>query len=219
MAILFTPSQVRAALGLIGWNGTDLAEKIGVSKQMVSNYLSGKSALSAQNLEKIAYWVDRAGVEFSDYGGVRPKQSQIRLYRGQKEFWQFFDDIYEMASTSKNADLCATNVVERLYDQWLAEYEPVHAKRMTALSNYRVRVLLKEGDQNMTSTEYATYRWSPASQFSDVSLYLYGDKSAFIEFLEHDVAVTVVENPSVTKGLRKMFDTVWTMSAETPHAS
>jgi hypothetical protein len=62
------------------------------------------------------------------------------------------------------------------------------------------------------NVRYAIYKWAPNAQFSDVSLYLYGDKVAFIEFLENDVVVTVVESETVTQSLRKMFEAVWSLA-------
>lgn len=80
---------------------------------------------------------------------------------------------------------------------------------MTLLKNAKLRVLMKEHDIHLTSTSYSEYRWIPEEQFADVSLYIYGDKVAFIEFSEQDVSITLVESPSVTLSLRKMFEITW----------
>lgn len=201
--------QLRAARALLDWTTDELAEKAGVSKATVISIEKGGSNPNTATQRKILHAIDKAGIEFTEDGGVRPKQSIIKTYSGQKEFWEFFDDIYETALESPSADLCVTNVVEKEVDRWLADYEPVHNRRMTKLPGCSVRALLQEGDDHVTSSSYAIYRWIPKSQFSDVSLYLYGNKSAFIEFMEGDVFVTVVESASVTDSLRKMFESVW----------
>ncbi|PCI00503.1 MAG: hypothetical protein COB76_03495 [Alphaproteobacteria bacterium] len=204
--------QLTAARGLLDWTIDELAKKANVARVTIMNVEKGDSNPNTATQRKIINAINKAGVEFTNDGGVRPKQSVIKNYRGQKEFWEFFDDIYEVASEHENPDLCVTNVIEDEYDIWLGDYEPVHGRRMTKLSGYNVRVLLKEGDENMTSSTYAIYKWAPNAQFSDVSLYLYGDKVAFIEFLENDVVVTVVESATVTQSLRKMFEAVWSMA-------
>lgn len=214
MTILLKPAQVRAACGLIDWTATDLAARIGVSKQMMSAYLAGKSGLSAQNLEKIAIALESEGVEFTDDEGIRKKKQHVKVFEGRQGFWTFFDDIYEVAKNSANPNICIANVNEAEFDRWLGEYEPIHNKRMTDLKRAAFRVLLKENDRNLTSTTYCQYRWTKTSQFADAALYIYGDKSAFIQFSENDVLVTLVESAVVTDSLRKMFEISWENSTE-----
>lgn len=76
---------------------------------------------------------------------------------------------------------------------------------MAQLDKVKLRVLMKEQDTHLTSTAYCEYRWVPKEQFADVSLYIYGSKVAFIEFLEADVTVTIVDNEAVTEALLEMW--------------
>ena len=107
---------------------------------------------------------------------------------------------------------------EAQYEHWLGSYEIIHMKRMTALKKIKLHVLVRENDTHLTSTAYCEYKWVPQEQFPDVSLYIYGDKVAFIEFSERNVTVTVVENKAVTESQRKMFDLAWTSASAGPNA-
>lgn len=75
---------------------------------------------------------------------------------------------------------------------------------------------MKERDLHLTSTAYCEYRWVPEQRFADVSLYIYGDKVAFIEFSERDVTVTVAESKAVTEAQRKMFELAWENASTRP---
>ena len=209
--LLLSPTQCRMARALLNWTQPELAERCSLAPMTISKFEKEdlKSRPEARTLKKITSVFELAGIEFIEGDGVRKRQQHVRIFQGQQDFWSFFDDIYDVAKNHPNPDICITNVKEAEFDKWLAEYEPVHNERMTKLKGHQLRVLLKENDQYITSSSYCQYRWMKASQFADASLYLYGDKSAFIQFSENDVIVTLVESPTVTNSIRKMFESVW----------
>lgn len=203
------PNQIKAARALLDWTVAQLAEKVGVGATTISAIETGRSAGSMEVLSKIFYAFQSAGIEIMDDGGVRPSQSRVSVYRGQDSFRAFYDDIYEVASTHENPDICVTNTNESIFDKWLDWYVPIHEKRMEDLG-IKLRVLIKVGDQNLASATYCAYRWVPEDQFiENESLYIYGDRSAFIEFQEKNVIVTVIKNEMVARSLRRIFDLSW----------
>lgn len=216
--MLVTANQIKAGRALIDWSAQDLGDRVGVGKTMISAIETGRSSGSMEVMSAIVYALQSGGVEFTEDGGVRPRQSKINIYRGHEGFKTFFDDVYEVAKTEEKPDICLTNVNEAEYDRWLASYEPVHTKRMAQLGNVKLRVLMKERDTHLTSTAYCEYRWVPEEQFADVSLYIFGSKVAFIEFSKGDVSVTVVDNKAVTETLRKMFELGWVNASMEPSA-
>lgn len=216
--MLITPNQIKAARALVDWSAEELGKRAGITKAGISNIETGRTAGSVEVLSRIAYALQAGGVEFTEAGGVQPRQSKIIIYRGRDGFTSFFDDVYEVAKTHEDPSICITNVNEAEYDQWLGSYEPIHANRMTKLEKAKLRVLMKEKDFHLTSTSYCEYRWVPEERFADVSLYIYGDKVAFIEFSERDVTVTVVESKSVTETQRKMFELAWENASSRPDA-
>lgn len=215
--MLVTPQQIKAGRAMIDWSAEELGNRAGLTKAGISSIETGKSAGSVEALSRIVYALQAGGVEFTEDGGVRPRQSKISTYRGHEGFCTFFDDIYEVAKTHTQPDICITNVDEARYEQWLGSYEAIHVKRMSALPRNKLRVILKQDDLHLTSTAYCEYRWISHDRFADVSLYIYGDKSAFIEFMDNDVIVTVVGSRSVTEAQRKMFDLTWQAAKTEPH--
>lgn len=207
--MLITPHQIRAGRALLDWSAEELSDKVGLTRAGISRIETGKTQGSASVINKIAYAMQVGGVEFTNDGGVRPRQSKVVVYQDRAGFLSFFDDIYEEAKNNENPDICITSVNEGEYDRWLGDYEPVHAARMTKLGRARFRVLMKTGDTHLTSTDYCTYKWVPEEHFADVSFYIYANKVAFIEFFDHTVIVTVVDSQSVTDAQRKMFELMW----------
>lgn len=204
------PNQIRAARALLDWTVAELGDRVGVSPTTISAIETGRSAGSRDVLTAIIYAFQSAGVELTEDGGVRPRQNEIQIFRGSDGFRAFFDDVYKTAKTHDNPRISITSNNEKDYEKWLGPaYDAMHMKRMADLKIPNLRVLMRDQDTYLPSINYCEYRWVPAEQFADVSLYIYGDKVGFVEFTEHDVRVTVVDNQAVSDALRKMFDLAW----------
>lgn len=206
---MITPIQMRAARAILDLSQAEAAKLLGIAPNTLSKIESGQADPPASRIQEIQNYYVGKGIEFIDGDGARKKQQNVRIFEGQNNFWLFFDDVYDVAKNHSNPDICITNVKEAEFDRWLAQYEPIHNERMTQLKGHKLRVLLKENDVHLTSSSYCQYRWMKASQFADASLYLYGDKSAFIQFQQNNVVVTLVESAAVTNSMRKMFEAVW----------
>lgn len=209
MTSIFTPSQVRAACGLIDWSASDLANRIGVSKQMMSAYLAGKSGLSAQNLEKVGYVLDMEGIEFTADDGVKRKALKTQTFRGQEGLGQFMDLVYETAKT-QGGEFCVSNVDETIFtERHGKEQDEIYTKKMEALrGKFSFKVLIKEGDMNFLGSEYAEYRWMPAGYFHSVPFYVFGNSLAFLIFGE-ETTVHVIHNAEIAAAQRTQFHFAW----------
>jgi len=191
--------------------GPGLAEKAGVVANTIAAIEKGDgtSEPNARTLGKIMRAFEAAGVELTDDGGMRPRLNRVAYYAGAEGFRKFFDDIFNVVRSHPSPDVSIANVNEGLFAKFLGDYEAVHIARMATISPPRYKVLLKENDLNLRSSAYSEFRWVSANQFADVCIYIYGDKSAFIEFAADTVSVTVVDSPSVSRSLRRMFDATW----------
>jgi transcriptional regulator with XRE-family HTH domain len=209
MSTFSTPSQIRAACGLLGWNGSDLAEKLSISKQMASSYLTGKSSLSAQNLEKMAHIFDLEGIEFTSDEGVKRKSLNTKTYRGQSGFVDFMNLVYETAR-DKGGEFCVSNVDESLFTQYMGqEADDAYSARMKEVKNkYSFKILIKEGDTNFIASSYAEYRWMPKEQFHSVPFYVFGDNLAFLIFGEQ-VTVHLINNAEIASAQLSQFNMAW----------
>lgn len=218
MSILFSPSQVRAACGLLDWSASDLADKIGVSKQMISAYLGGKSGLSSQNVQKIASVLDIAGIEFTGDDGVKRKSLNTRTFRGQSGFVEFMNLVYETAR-DRGGEFCVSNVDETVFTQRMGEEaDAAYTEKMTAIKGeYSFKILIKEDDTNFVGSDYAEYRWVPADQFHSVPFYVFGDNLAFLIF-DDSTTIHLINNREIAAAQRTQFDLVWE-AAKVPDAA
>jgi transcriptional regulator with XRE-family HTH domain len=65
-----TPSQCRAARGLIGWSQDQLVEASGVTRATIANFELGKRAPYERTLDELRAALESAGVEFiAENGG------------------------------------------------------------------------------------------------------------------------------------------------------
>lgn len=69
---MITPSQLRAARGLVDWPQAVLAKAAGVGLSTVRNFEAGRSTPVRQNLEAIRAALETAGVEFIPENGSGP---------------------------------------------------------------------------------------------------------------------------------------------------
>lgn len=78
---MISPSQSRAARGLIGWSQTDLAEAAGMSLPTVKRYETGTGAkVSPEAVAKLQAALEAAGVVFIEENGGGPG---VRLRGGK----------------------------------------------------------------------------------------------------------------------------------------
>lgn len=213
MSNFFSLSQVRGACGLLDWSASDLADKIGVSKQMISVYLSGKSGLSSQNVQKIAHLFDMEGIEFTADDGVKRKSLNTRTFRGQAGFLEFMNLVHETAH-DVGGEFCVSNVDEALFTKVMGEEadEAYSAKMRQIKGKYSFKILIKEGDTNFIASDYAEYRWIPKENFHSVPFYVFGSNLAFLLFGE-TVIVHMIQNAEIADAQRTQFKLVW----ETAH--
>lgn len=209
MSILFSPSQVRAACGLLDWSASDLADKIGVSKQMISAYLGGKSGLSSQNIQKVASVLDIAGIEFTGDDGVKRKSLNTQTFRGRTGFLDFMNMVYETAR-DVGGEFCVSNVDEALFTKVMGQEEDdAYSERMRQIKgNYSFKILIEEGDINFIASDYAEYRWVPKEHFHSVPFYVFGNNLAFLIFGE-EIIVHLIQNAEIADAQRTQFHIVW----------
>jgi transcriptional regulator with XRE-family HTH domain len=75
-----TPPQIRAARGLLNWTVQELAEKVGIHRNIISNIEAGRYAGDAETLAAIRRMLEGAGVEFTNgrWPGVRLRPDKRR---------------------------------------------------------------------------------------------------------------------------------------------
>lgn len=210
-----TTAQIRGARAILNWSQAELATKSGLSPTSVGAIEKGQSTPRDQTLNILRKALENAGIEFIGKDGVRLRNSDVRILRGQQGFHDFYDDIYKtlMAELPNNRIGCISNVDERQFIKWLGDYRELHVKRMESLENIAFRVLISQEDNYTPGASYVTYRKMPAELFSSVPFFIYGSKLAIILF-EEEPTVIQIDYPSVTMAYKIQFDDLWSRSDE-----
>lgn len=206
--------QITAARGLLEWSQQDLADASGVDRTTISRVESGKSVPDPVTTDAIVRVFSRAGVVFTQTG-VECRAGEWR-YEGDAGLRAFFDEVYESASSG--GDIAIFNgVPEALIRHLGAEWYAAHADRMAAITpTPSVRVVIREGDASFIGARFAVYRWFPADRFHEKTIYVYGDRVAFLNFDGGQVRVLVVGQKETADSVRVLFDIAWDRATVPP---
>ncbi len=202
--------QLLLARTLLGWNQEEAERKAGVSKTTIKNIEKGHSDPQSATLEKLVTTYSLAGVEFTDGNGVRQRERGIIELHGREGFNAFLDDLYETL-LHKGGEACIYNIDARHWPKWAgAEKWAAHVERMTAIKDkMKTKILIREGDNFLPASSYAEYRWTPADEFNEETIYSYGEKFATLTFNEDMVNITVQNNKQASSAFRTLYNLYW----------
>lgn len=209
---MITTAQIRGARGILNWSQGDLSERTDISATSIGSIENGLTQARTSTLELIQNAFEDAGIEFLPNDGIRKKSTSINIFRGEKGFADFYDDIYQTAVTiGGNCTFFVNNVDETVFLKWGKGIFASHSERMNKLGGVKYKILVQEGDTNFVASSYADYRWLPKEFFSTVPFYVYGDKLAMILF-EVEPTVLVFEYPLISEAYKKQFEAMWEIS-------
>lgn len=207
---LLSPSQLRAARGLLNWSRAELAARSGISEPTLHRYENGENAPKASTAKKLLAVFDEQGVEFIENQGVRYKKDSLETFEGAEQFDDFYDFLYEHLKRY-GGEVCLSVV-----DEWLlAKYRKdpnVHYKRMKALCDKGIiksfRIL---ATKSKFAPTYSTYKWQPGPSLSPTAFYAFGDCLALISFVHNPAPyVVVIQSAPLAEAYRQAFNIAWT---------
>jgi len=216
---LISPSQLRAARGLLNWSRDELAKLSGISKPTLHRFENGINEPETRTANKLIEVFNQHGVEFSEHQGVRFKPSNIDIYDGAERFSDFYDFLYE------HLDQFGGDVCISIYDEsWFARFRKnpsLHLRRMQKLfaqGKITFRLLVTKSD--FQTFGYAQFRWLPKQLPTPTGFYAFGDCLALISFVgKNPPHVVVLRSSSLADGYRKSFDVAWEQGKPPPPAS
>ncbi len=207
-------NQIRAARALINWSIHDLGKQVGVVGTTISAVETGRSKGSVELFGRIEAAFLTAGVEFTSDGGVRPIRNKIQQFEGREGFAAFRLDVLSTAQRGPTK-ISVSNVDERQFDKWgEGEVNEHYVSEMKKVEEINFRILVKEKDQYLTGSAYASYRWLPEDIFGEISFYIYGDKTALISFADSQFVAFVFSNPAITRFYQTEFERLWNKAKE-----
>jgi hypothetical protein len=139
--------------------------------------------------------------------------SDLEILRGSDGFRALFDQIYAHASLHGGL-ICVSGVDETLFVKHQGDFAQSHMKRMAALAkkrkDFRMHILVREGDRNFVAVRYASYRWQSAEGFSPTAFYVFGGNLALISFTGPDApSVVLMRSLAFADAYRKQFNDQW----------
>lgn len=209
--ILITPAQCRMARSLLDWTQTQLAERCDLAPMTITKFEkedSGKRP-EARTLEKIRRALESGGVEFLPNEGVCRSSNNVVVLKGHDGFTQFREMMLNRAKQGP-LDVCVSNVDERNFSKWGGEeMNNNYRKELVKLGSVHFRIIIKEGDSNLTATKFAEYRSVPEQEFGEVPFYIFDDTLVLIPFEEDEMNLFIIKNSLLAKYYLKQFETSW----------
>src|SRR5690606_12874302 len=97
------------------------------------------------------------------------------------------------------------NWIKLLDEYWYTH----HIRRMEAILDQIVfKIIIREGDYNFISKDFAEYRWVSKKIWNEYSYYAYGDKIAFLNFENDTVEIFVLKHKHFARTHRFLFNLV-----------
>lgn len=210
---MVTGLQILLARTALRMNMEEFSAAIGVSKPTLSNYENGADMPSARMKEIEDFCISK-GLEFTDGDGVRFRTIPIDRYKGTEGFRDFMDDVYEIAR-DEGGEIALFNGFPDMLTQWLgADWYKMHAKRMEKIKgNFSFKVTLRDNTAKQIGSSFAEYRYFPMELSNKNTIYVYGNKIAFLSF-EEDVSIICVELSGISNAFRELFNIAWDGKAE-----
>jgi transcriptional regulator with XRE-family HTH domain len=215
---MITGRQIRAARGLLGWDAVELATKAGLTRETVSKIENDSVQAREDTLARILRAFDQNGIEFTDNSGVRLKPQNVETFEGKDGFFSFYNFVYDHIS-NYGGDVCVTGVDEKLFVKYQGDFADIHMDRMAKIvekhKNFKMRILVEEGDYNFVASSYAHYKWQSKKDFLPTSFYVFGDQLALISFT-HEPAplVILIKSACFAEAYRHSFDLAWASASE-----
>ncbi|MAS87141.1 MAG: hypothetical protein CMH30_04070 [Micavibrio sp.] len=210
---MINAAQIRAARAITRENQSEFSNNCGISVPLLKMIELEEAGVTLKTAEKIIAYMEAKNYEFTEEGGIQPISGHTQVYSGQKGFVDFIRDVYATISVV-GGEICVNNVDESLFLKWQGDEADAHMQRMSSLTNYQFKILVKEGDSNFVASKYAIYKWSSADRFDAITYYIYGKKVATIIFQAENVVVYVTKDQILADYHRQKFNFEWERAIE-----
>jgi len=202
--------QFRAARSFLGLDQKDVARVIDISNNALSEIERGIKKPKTDTLERLIVFFESAGVEFTQEGGINPRQKLVQQLKGAAGFRILMNMVYDFAS-GEGGTITLLNGSPKQFQVWLGEdWYAFHAERMKAVKDkIGFRIIVEEGERTFIASDFAQYRWLPKAQFNDRAVYVFGNHSAFFNFSEEDLRIVVITQRCIAETQQMAFDAIW----------
>ncbi|MDD3028693.1 MAG: helix-turn-helix transcriptional regulator [Alphaproteobacteria bacterium] len=213
-----SPSQLRAARGLLNWSRADLSKYSGISAPTIARFESGINEPETKTTRALWDIFDKHRVIFSEHQGVRFKSDEVDVYDGIERFNDFYDFLYDHLNTF-GGNVCVYTYNESLFPRFRKD-PSLHMRRMKALyaqKKITFRILTTISD--FKSRGYGEFRWLPNQPPTPTGFYAFGNCLALISFADMTAPhIVVIQSAPLAEGYRQGFNIAWRLGREPPPA-
>jgi transcriptional regulator with XRE-family HTH domain len=209
-----TPSQLRAARGLLDWTQEVLAEQAGIAHDSIKKFENGHTKkLQERSEAALRETFEKAGLEFLDNCGVRFRPDGLQVLNGRDGLIQFLDGVYEYLRASGGRVL-VTGVEDHVWTGVLQDYAVFHKDRMADLvrgrADIHIRTIVHEDEDNLECTAYSEYRGLPHMSFASVPFYIYGDNLGIMTFhVDQAPKIILIHSAAIAAAYARQFEELW----------
>lgn len=204
--------QLKLSLAADGMSYQVAAEKFGTNKSQISEFISTGVGLSDKIIDSMERYFKSVGHAYIKDSGLQVRKEFTYFLKGREGLRAFYDDVYEAARDAKGVtDFCIFNgspdkIIKVVGEEWY----PSHRKRMVEVQdNIKFRVIVEKGTKNLIGSDFAEYRYWSSDKFLPEMIYIYGDRFAFISFIEDTVEIRVNVNAKQAEAMRYLFEPAW----------
>jgi transcriptional regulator with XRE-family HTH domain len=204
---IISPTLVRAARALLGWQQVDLAKAAGLSLTAVNNF-ERKIGLTRDNtILAIRNALEEGGVEFLSGGGLRHIEdvAAVGRFTGSDFIDRWTEDI--MAAVRNSGDeIWTASTDEALWFQpSVTTINDVYLEWAERLQ-LKLKTLVPVGEKILHRTRI-TYRTIPSEMIGRITYCVYSNRLAFVLWKKKQVIV--LRNNAVTETFRNQFNYFW----------
>ncbi len=203
---LITPTQCRAARGLLKWSQPDLSKQAGIHIQTICAFENETGTPTKTTLQKITIAFEKEGVELTSGHGVKLFTASIKVLHGEEGIKEFLDDIYNTVTLTGGDVLIVNNAEPFKQKESILSYLKMHLKRLEH-AGIKERILICEDDTNFLAPP-ESYRWLPKENFCAVPTIIYANKIA-MKFWGPPARVTIINDPQYAESMRNLFEFSW----------
>jgi len=217
-----SPSQLRAARGLLGWTRAQLADFSGVSEPTIQRIESNLMQARTTTVERLIQAFTEHDLEFVADDGVKRKSDRVVKLEGFEDFKFFMDQVYEAAKQPHSLDgtkpICICNLDNSLFRKHMKDYHAVHVERLKKVDGLKIKSIASEVDKNhVQGASYLTYRYLKELKAVVAPFYVFGDKFALIDFdVPEPPTILMIHSPALARSYRDQFKIMWKNASDKP---
>jgi transcriptional regulator with XRE-family HTH domain len=213
-----TSAQIRAARGLLNLSQKELADRAGISLNLLNNIERGVANPKPASVKAIRKALEHEGIEFLEENGVRERgeKFEFRTIEGQEILRKYYKDLLRTFATKQGEILYMGIDNDRMFHAdplKLAAYktfeQEIHKMGVTE------RLLFKEGDTNFMS-DVNVYRWVPKDLFTEIPVTIYGENVAIILWGPPS-RMLIIRNKAIADTFRRQFEAMWALAKAVPN--